>query len=163
MPHPKGYSRNQIWLHWIMAVVIAVQFLLSDGIGEAWRAFSDGLFVPFNLLVASHVVLGFSVLALALVRVSIRLKRGAPPPPEEEHAVLKLVAQATHWIFYALMILLPISGAMAWFGEIDVAASVHEVLKTALIVLIGLHVVAALHHQFYLKNGLISRMKRPES
>ena len=56
---------------------------------------------------------------------------------------------------------LPITGGMAWFGGIEVMAEAHEVLTSLLLVLVGLHVVAALYHQFWLKDGLLMRMKRP--
>ncbi|NHX28119.1 cytochrome B, partial [Escherichia coli] len=52
MPTPKGYSRTQIRLHWIVAGLIALQFLLSDCIGEAWEKIEHGGQVAFSPLVA---------------------------------------------------------------------------------------------------------------
>ena len=49
----------------------------------------------------------------------------------------------------------------AWFGGIDPAAEVHEVLRIVLLALVGAHVLAALWHQFWLKDGLMLRMKQP--
>ena len=37
-----------------------------------------------------------------------------------------------------------------------------ELLKTALWVVIGLHVVAAFYHHFILKDGLLNRMRRAQ-
>jgi len=44
---------------------------------------------------------------------------------------------------------------------VEAAAEAHEVMKALLMVLAGLHVVAALWHQFWLKDGLLLRMKQP--
>ncbi len=76
--------------------------------------------------------------------------------------MLKLAAHLTHWTLYALMILMPLSGALAWFGDVELGAIVHNILKLPLLVLVLLHVLAALFHQFVLKTNLIARMKTAE-
>ena len=62
---------------------------------------------------------------------------------------------------YALMVLMPVSGAVAWFGTVEAAPEVHEAMKPAMLILVLVHVAAALWHQFWLKDGLMLRMKRP--
>lgn len=165
MPHPQptGYSRLQIRLHWIVAALIVLQYVLHDSISEAWRTLRRGGEVAFDPLIAAHVFGGIAVLLLVLWRLSVRLKRGAPPPPEQEHPLLKTLAHITHWTLYALMILMPITGAVAWFGGAEGAAEVHEVLRVPLLLLTLLHVAAALFHQFVLKTNLMMRMKKPEA
>ncbi|CAM8636051.1 Cytochrome b561, bacterial/Ni-hydrogenase [Paracoccaceae bacterium] len=49
----------------------------------------------------------------------------------------------------------------AWFGGIVPAADAHEVMKVALLALVGAHVLAAIWHHVWLKDGLLLRMKRP--
>ena len=44
---------------------------------------------------------------------------------------------------------------------ITAAAELHEAMKAVLMALVALHVLAALWHQFWLKDGLMARMKRP--
>lgn len=63
---------------------------------------------------------------------------------------------------YAVMILMPISGSVAWFGGVQAAAQGHNVMEVALLALVALHVVGAIHHHFLLKHGLINRMRRAE-
>ncbi|MCB1439612.1 MAG: cytochrome b/b6 domain-containing protein [Nitratireductor sp.] len=157
---PAGYSKTQIALHWIIAVLLIPQFLFNDAIGEAFRTALRGTSTTFDPVVFSHVAIGFLIGLLVLLRLVIRLRRGAPKPPEQEHPLLKIAASVTHWAFYALLVLLPVSGAVAWFGLNHDAGEVHEVLKTILLVLVILHVVGALFHQFYLKTDLITRMKK---
>lgn len=161
MAKPLGYSRMQIRLHWIIVLLVAAQYLLNAAISEAWTTFREGGEVAFHPLIALHVVLGGLVGLLTLWRLVLRMFRGAPPPPDAEHPTLKSVAHATHWSFYALLVLMPVSGAMAWFGGLEAAALAHNVLKVALLALVALHVLAALYHQFILRTNLMARMKRP--
>lgn len=161
MSAPKGYSRSQIRLHWIAAVIVAAQFVLSGPMAAAWQQFTRTGQFQFHPLIAAHVIGGVLVLVIALWRLLLRWRRGVPPLPEGEPAVLKLAAHATHWSLYALMILVPLSGAMAWFGGLGAAAGAHVILKTLLLLLVALHIAAALFHQFVLKTGLMLRMKQP--
>lgn len=161
MAQPTGYTRAQIVLHWITLVLVALQFILHDAMSEAWDALEEGREVIFNPLIAQHVFMGALVAVLTFVRLGLRLSHGAPPPPASEHAALKLVAHATHWAFYALLILMPVSGAVAWFNNVEPAAEAHEAMKVVLLALIALHVAAALVHQFVFKTNLLARMKHP--
>lgn len=159
-PAAAGYSRAQIALHWIVALLIVPQFVLHDAMSEAWDRVEDGLEVTFDPLVAAHVFGGLAVLALVLWRLVLRARRAAPPPPEAEHPALKLVAKAVHGGLYLVALLLPVSGAAAWFGGIEAAAEGHEVLKALLLALVALHVAGALYHQFVLRTNIMDRMKR---
>jgi cytochrome b561 len=161
MAHPKGYSITQIALHWIAAVLILLQYVLNDWISEAWDAFKDGQPIVFDPLVAQHVFGGILIALLAFWRISLRMRLGAPPPPEDEAPALKLAAKATHGLLYLLMFTLPLSGGIAWFLGQRAAAEAHEIGTTVFMVLIGLHIVGALYHQLVLKNNLMQRMKRP--
>jgi len=157
---PTHYSRAQIALHWVIFLLIAFQFIAHDPMSDAWDKVEEGLDVAFNPLVAAHVFAGLSVLALVIWRLVLRFTRGVPPLPEEESPAMQKVAHLTHWALYALMALVPISGAVAWFGLVEPAAEAHEVMKSILLVLVGLHVLGALYHQFVLKTNLIDRMKK---
>jgi cytochrome b561 len=161
MAHPTGYTRAQIALHWVTVALVALQFILHDTMSDAWEAVEDGAAVVISPLVSQHVFAGALIAILTFVRLGLRLTHGAPPPPEAEHPALKVLGHAAHWAFYALLILLPVSGAVAWFNAVEPAAEAHEVLTTLLLALIALHVAAALFHQFILKTNLLARMKRP--
>ncbi|GAB4363161.1 MAG: hypothetical protein Kow0026_27500 [Oricola sp.] len=160
-PVPTGFSAGQIRLHWIVVILIALQYVLHDPISEAWRAIRRGEDFAFDPLVASHVFGGILVLLLVIWRLAIRARRGAPPPPENEPAILKLAAAATHAGLYALMILMPVSGMAAWFGRVDAAGEAHEAMRVILLALIALHVAGALYHHFVLKTDVLVRMRKP--
>lgn len=161
MSAPKGYTRLQIALHWIAALLIVQQYLFKDAISAAWEAATKGLESAFNPLVLAHVAGGGLVLLFALWRLSIKARRGAPAMVGDG-AMQRALAKLVHVGLYALMILMPVSGSVAWFGGVEVAAQGHNILKIALLAFVALHVVGALYHQFVLKDRLINRMRRAE-
>ena len=158
---PAGYTRLQIRLHWIVAAIVALQFLLNEPISRAWDAFVHGATVSFDPLVALHVAGGLLIAGLAVWRLALKARRGPPRPPEGEPRPLVAAANVTHLALYALLLLMPLSGAVAWFGGVEPAAEAHEAFKVALLALVGLHVVAALFHHFVLKTDVMRRMWRP--
>lgn len=155
------YTRSQILLHWIVVLLLIPQFLLHDGMSHAFRQLMEGAGAEYEPLVLQHIATGLAVLALVLWRLVLRARVGAPPSPAQEPALLKLAAHATHWALYALLMLLPLSGLAAWFGQLDTAAEAHEIMKNILLALAGLHIAAALFHQFILRTNLLARMRRP--
>jgi len=160
MPNPQGYSRTQITLHWVVFALVVAQFVFKDSIAQAWDQFSDGITPAFSLMVAAHVAGGGAVLLLTLWRLGLRRTRGVPAAPKTDSAPQRMAAHLVHITLYALLILMPISGAVAWFGGVGTAADGHGVLKFALLAVVGLHVVAALWHQYGLRDGLLKRMMR---
>lgn len=161
MPTPNGYSATQIALHWIVAALVAAQYVFHDAISDAWDAVEEGRDFAFDPLVAAHVAGGVLILALVGWRLVLRRRRGAPPPPANEPAPLKALSRAAHAGFYALLALMSVSGGAAWFGGVAAAAEVHELLKALLMALIALHVLAVPFHRLVLKNNVMQRMLRP--
>ena len=80
----------------------------------------------------------------------------------EASKVQGILAKLTHVGLYAVMILMPVSGYVAWFGGVEAAAKGHNVLKIVLLALVALHVVGALYHQFVLRDGTLARMRRAQ-
>lgn len=157
---PTHYSRAQIALHWVVFILIAFQFLAHEPMAKAWDTLMKGGEFAFSPLIAGHVIAGGAVAVFALWRLTLRMKRGVPPLPEKEPPLMQLAAHVIHWSLYALMLLVPVSGSMAWFGGVKPAAEAHEILKTVLLLLVILHVAGALYHQFVLKTNLMERMKK---
>ena len=114
--------------------------------------------VSFNPLILAHVAGGVLILALVIWRLVLKSQRAAPPPPDNEPALLKLAGQLAHWSLYGLLAAMSISGMAAWFGGLEAAAAAHGVLKILLIALIGLHVLAVIFHHLILKNPILKRM-----
>lgn len=160
-PITTGYSRTQIALHWAVAALVAAQYLFNDAIVAAWRAHLQNDAYGFDPLILAHVVGGVLILVLVLWRIALRVTRGVPSLPKEEPAALALLARLAHLAFYGVLIALSVSGALAWFGDIRLAASLHNLLKVVLLALIALHILAVIFHQSVLKSSVMLRMLRP--
>ncbi len=157
---PRAYSRLQIRLHWLVFGLLVLQYLLHDPMTEAFDMIEDGLVPAFNPLVAAHVFGGFLIFVLAATRLYLRAARGVPPLPDTDPPLQRIAAHITHYSLYALLIAMPVSGAVAWFRANEAAAEAHGVMRLILLGLVALHVAAALHHQFVLKDGLMQRMRK---
>ena len=167
------YNRVARALHWAVGALIIVNItvgILHDPLGEIYKG-----------TIGIHKSIGFTVLALALFRLYWRLSHSVPPLPASMSGWEKIAAHATHWIFYALMIILPMSGwifssagkyPLEFFGLFEipklavekgstiagVAHEAHELLGFAWAGLLVIHVGAALRHHFMLKDDVLSRM-----
>lgn len=161
--HPNGYSRAQIILHWAVVVLIVFQFVAHDGMEEAWHALESGAGTAGEPAGNAwpHIAGGLLVFVLALWRVVLRLRRGAPKPPDSEPAPLRFLASATHIALYALILGMPISGSVAWFGGVEAAARAHGIASTALFFLALLHVCGAIVQHLVFRSDVVSRMLSP--
>lgn len=156
----------QVALHWIVVVLVAFQFLAHAGIEERWRALMRSETpVPQEVtpLAFLHIAAGVLILLLALMRIYLRIARGVPEPPADEPRILHLVAEAVHGSIYVLLILLPISGMIAWFLRIEFAGDLHEMLKNILLGAIALHIAGALFQHFVRRSDILIRMFQPKS
>lgn len=149
------HSTTQIALHWTVSVLVVGQYLFNEPIAQAWNAAADGLPVSFNPLILAHVAGGVLILALVAWRLVLKSQRAAPPPPDNEPALLRMVA---HWSLYGLLAAMSMSGMAAWFGGVEAAATAHGVLKVPLIALIALHLLAVIFHHLILRNPILKRM-----
>jgi cytochrome b561 len=126
-----------------------------------------------------HKWVGVTVLLLAVARLAWRLTH-RPPAMVAMPGWQRLAAQAGHGLLYLLLLVMPLTGwiysnysgyPVVYLGKVplpnlvernrELAATwldVHVTLSTVLAVLVGLHVLAALHHQFILRDGTLRRM-----
>ena len=167
------YSKVAIWLHWVIGLAvmanIGLAMLTEDMPRETHRA-----------AMGIHKALGITILALTVVRILWRLGHKPPSLPIATPAWQRLLSNAVHFLFYGLLILLPLSGwvwmsaanrPIDFFGLFTVPALVapdasladvmhdrHEVLGLTILALAAIHILAALKHQFVDRDRLIGRM-----
>lgn len=153
-----GYSRLQIILHWVVFLLIAQQYLFKDGISSAWEQITTGGEASISPLVLAHVLGGGLVMLMALWRLRLRAKQGVAQTAGG--GLLDVLAKLVHVGLYLLMLLMPLSGSVAWFLGVEVAAQGHNVMKVALLALVALHVLGALFHQFILRDGTLDKMRK---
>lgn len=171
--NPK-YTRTAISLHWLIFLAIAGTFALGVYMHELPLS-------PNKLKLYSwHKWAGISIFLLVLIRLAWRLTHPAPALPETMPALLKKAAHGAHWLLYALMIAIPVSGWLmssakgfqtVWFGLVplpdllpkdkalgDALTEVHEALNFTLLGMVILHAAAALKHHFIDRDTVLTRM-----
>ncbi len=121
-----------------------------------------------------------TIFLLVVFRLGWRLTHPAPALPEHMPAHLRRAATAAHWLLYALMFVIPISGWLmssakgfqtVWFGIVplpdllpkdkalgNALAEVHEALNFTLLGLVVLHAAAAVKHHFVDRDDVLTRM-----
>ncbi|MFN3281108.1 MAG: cytochrome b [Tabrizicola sp.] len=152
-----GYSGLQIVLHWLIAVLLAVAWFTGEGAKEALERIEDGGTAGF----VPHVALGLAILALAVLRVLVRLGRGAPEPAGEAGSLQARAAGWVHLALYVLMIAVPMGGISAWFLGLE-TGEIHGLFANLLMLLALGHATLAIYHQIVLKDGTLSRMTRAD-
>jgi cytochrome b561 len=168
------YPGKSILLHWLVAILIIAAFALGTYM-------TDLKISPTKLKLYSwHKWLGVTVLALVAIRLLVRLFSTAPAYPDSLKAWEKQVASLTHIALYILMFAVPLSGYLytyaagfpvVYLGLIELPALItpnpemkdsfkelHEVLTNGMLLLVLLHLAAALKHHFIDKDNILKRM-----
>ncbi|MDR3530371.1 MAG: cytochrome b [Rhodopila sp.] len=169
----RRFTALQRVLHWLMAVCILVMLFIGVGMAST-------VMPKYLTLVSIHKPLGIAILVLALVRLAVRLRYGAPSLPVDLSEPMKLAAHLSHYAFYVVMIGMPLIGwgmlsAAAYpvvlFGGVRLPAilpqsdslhallwNAHFYLAFAFFALILLHVAAALFHALVRRDGVFEAM-----
>jgi cytochrome b561 len=160
-------------LHWFMAVCILAMLFIGVGMNSTVMP----KYVP---LLVTHKTLGVTILILALIRLGVRRRYGAPPLPADLPGPMKLAAHLSHYALYVLMIAMPLLGlTMQWTGAYPIVLygdirlptllpqsdamhtllwDAHFYLAFAFFAVILLHVAAALFHALIRRDGVFASM-----
>jgi cytochrome b561 len=159
---PKGYSRLQITLHWVSAVLVIAAFVTHDAMIAAVKAVKDGTWGGYDPAMLIHIAGGSLVFFLALWRLQVLAKRGVPPLPKDEPPMLAIISKIIKALLYLIVLVMPLSGVLNWFGGGSLARQLHVLMEPVVPLAILLHLLGALYQQFLLKSGVLARMLRPE-
>jgi cytochrome b561 len=99
------YDAVAITLHWLIAALIVLDFLLAMSFGQ----FDPGDALYFRDAYPLHMSCGALILALSVARLLWRLAHRRPPLPAMPRA-LRALARASHFLLYVFMIAAPASG-----------------------------------------------------
>ncbi|QZH75650.1 MAG: cytochrome b [Erythrobacter sp.] len=175
MGETKRYSGVAMLLHWLIAIAVIVNWRLAEA------ADHTDVRADAEAYMGNHMAIGITILVLTLVRLAWRLGHPAPPLPADYVTWERLLARTVHFIFYALLIGLPLGGwlASSFYGQgvdvfglftlpaLPVAESpnigeeifdLHGTGGEAMLILIGLHVLGAIKHMVIDKDGNLWRM-----
>lgn len=153
----RGYTIWQIGLHWLIATLVFAQLIFGESMTEAIEAVEEGEQVSAldGYLAGMHNYFGTAIFALVAVRLVLRLRNGVPPPPPGTSGAIELAGRVSHWLFYGLLMVVPVTGLLGYYYG-DPYGELHTYAKPVFIGLIALHVAASQHHQFWRKGCITS-------
>ncbi len=175
MTDPDRYTLPLRLIHWLTAVLVAVQVgcaALNATVYEFWPGVAEAA-------IRTHLSLGVVILAVVVVRAALRLATPTPALPADMPAWARAAALATHLGLYAVLIALPVSGylklaafgaAIPVFGVVtlpplpfnpdlgDAARLCHDVAAIVLGALLVAHIGAAVFHRRLFGSPVLNRM-----
>lgn len=127
-----------------------------------------------------HKQIGVTLFLLVTVRLWWRMKNDVPRDPASVPHWQAVAARSNIYVLYTLMFAFPLSGLLmsilgghdvSYFGLFTLPAFMqgpnaygkffresHEYISYLMMGFVGLHVIAALYHHFFLKNDVLRRM-----
>ena len=171
---PARYGAVAQGLHWLIAALIVVQFML------AWMADDLPIGMQKLAMLARHKSFGMTVLMLAVLRLLWRLLHRPPPLPASMKPLERVLARGNHALLYVLLFAQPLTGwlmssaknySVSWFGLFtwpdligkneqwfELLKSTHHLLGWVLLATASLHIFAALKHHFWDRDDVLTRM-----
>jgi len=167
------YGTTAKLFHWLVVALLLVQYPIGWLMPDIHRNMKPGAAMTF------HVSFGILILLLIVVRLAWRLAR--PVAPESSlPSWQRRSSEAVHWLLYALILATTITGwvfasfrgwSMSFFYLVPmpmlapenaaagkVIDGLHQAMEWALLVVIGLHLAAALAHFFIYRDRIMQRM-----
>jgi cytochrome b561 len=160
---PQGYSLLQVVLHWTIAGLVIFQLSVNEGVQKAFKDRADGRQGDHEIDAILHIAVGLTIFGLAGLRLAVRLWRGAPAPHSTNPRLVNLAGHVAHVLLYAFLLVMPLTGAIAWFTGLELSADLHELGRLILIPLIALHALGALAEHFVFKTNSLLRMLKAEA
>lgn len=170
------YTLTAQALHWLTVLLILAVLPV------AWVVVSLPPSPERSWLFVIHRSLGITIFTLVAIRLAWRAMNPPPPLPGGTSQAMELIGRLTHWLLYALLLLMPISGYLqsasgkpvSYFGLFDLPAlpenkslddaaeTAHLLGQWAIYALVALHVLATVWHVAVRRDGLLSRMLPPQ-
>lgn len=161
--------------HWIIVLLILVLAIVGLTMGELPKT------PKYFWVYTAHKSTGLLVLALVIARLGWRWYAGKPEPVPGTPGWQERIATVTHWLLYALILLMPVSGWLydsasglrpfRWYGLFDVpkpsppdealrdlSHEVHEWGFWVLLALVVAHAGAAFYHHYFQRDATLVRM-----
>lgn len=173
---PPRWHPALVGLHWLTAILIALQYGLARLMGDETRDLL-GRFALYQW----HKSVGLTVALFVVLRLALRLTLPAPAPVRV-NVLQQYAAWAVHAGLYLCLVALPVTGLLmvsaapiqiptlyfGWFAvphpigpdkaTYELMRALHERAFDGLFVLGLVHIGAALLHQFGWRDGLMRRM-----
>lgn len=168
------YHVSQKLLHWLHALLI----LLLIPSGLAMTRMGEGALT--NVLYEGHKSFGILVFCLVIVRITLRIIKGAPAYGASMNPLLIRAARIGQGVIYGLVLVVPVLGYAAtsmcckpvalfglWSVPLEISGSEtlmkqlffwHETGALVLTALVAGHIMMAIYHRWIARDGLFERM-----
>jgi len=160
-------------LHWLVVALLLAQYPIGWLMPDLHRGMKPGVAMTF------HVSIGLLILTTVVLRLAWR--RTHPVDPESSlPRWQRLISEAVHWLLYALVLATAFTGwlfasfrgwsiSFFYVAPMPMLASdneaagkaidgLHQAMEWTLLVVIGLHVAAAMAHFFFFRDRVMQRM-----
>jgi len=173
-PQITTYDKGYKWLHWLMAVLVILMFLATFGFAQV------NTDVEKMEMLTGHSSIGSVIFLLFVIRFSKRFLFKSPRPKHDLPLLTNTSAKVGHLILYLLLFYVPITGYLSarahelpvyWFGQVNLRAltdyqqSYFEVIRNLhqsgvqiLMLVVVLHISAAVFHGLVKKDGVFGAM-----
>ena len=170
----QSYTGTAKALHWTIVALLIAQFIF------AWTMPHIGRNTPVTTIISLHFTFGIVILAVAIARLAWRLTHAEPPP---EDGLPPWQVKSAHVVQVALYLLLFVMPMLGWINAswrnmpivmfglelpklvatrapgFGWSGDVHGILGNyVMLPLVALHVIAALYHYFFRRDGVMQRM-----
>ncbi|MCV2892000.1 cytochrome b/b6 domain-containing protein [Lentibacter sp. XHP0401] len=165
--------------HWTIAILVLADIAL--GLLGKFTPRTGDTVAFLQVLYSTHKTIGVTVLSLAVLRVIWAVSQPRPVPIHPERRFETFAAEAAHWVLYAAIFVLPLSGWVMHSAEVGfapiwwpftqnlpfipkseslamTAATVHWISGIVLAVTIAAHISGALKHAVLERDGTLARM-----
>lgn len=168
---PARYHPLQVSFHWLVVILIFAAFILGKYMSGLPN--EAGKILPIGM----HMTIGVITLVVIIARFIARLRLPRPAHVTAGNVFFDQIGKIVHYALYAFVFLMTISGMalslqsglipIVFGGSgaslpadffIFTSRMVHGFIAPTLLLLVVLHVGAALYHQFLLKDNLLARM-----
>jgi cytochrome b561 len=168
------YSPTMQALHWLVAALMFAVLPLAWAMTSLPRTAPDR-----DMMFTLHKSIGVTILAVMIIRIALRASGPIPAEPATMPRWMALCAVASHWLLYAALFVMPISGyvlssaggsPVSYFGLFTLPSippnqvleslgrSVHHTVQWVVYALIALHVLATVWHVAVRRDALLERV-----
>ena len=167
------YGTTAKVFHWLVVALLLMQYPIGWLMPDIHGGMKPGAAMTF------HVCFGILILILIIMRFAWRITHPVAPesslPPWQ-----RLASEALHWLLYALVLATTVTGwlfasfrgwAISFFyltplpmlasenpSAVKTIDGLHQAMEWTLLVLVGIHVAAAMVHIFIYRDRIMQRM-----
>lgn len=177
---PQYYTRTAQVLHWLMAIIFIVAWMIGFYSGNFLSYATDGAFK--GDVITLHKNIATTIIFLVVIRIFWRYTHPVPALPDSMSPTMKTFAHLGHLALYLILVALPITGCLfSWTAGhpapvlylfnlptllqpnpelMAIFKPIHVYLSwIAGFVVVG-HILAAIKHHFIDKDNVLRSMTR---